>query len=100
MKLIMSSLLCGIICITGSLHAADQNTNRDSDHANNTQKAHEIIDKKCTTCHSKAKVDIALSASKNMLTIQQEMEKRGAKLTSNEREVLGIFWKQSKPITK
>ena len=100
MKLITSGILCGFFCVTGALHAADQNTNRDNDKANNTKKAHEIIEKKCTSCHSKNKIDIALSANKNMVKIQQEMEKRGAKLTSNESEVLGIFWKQSKPITK
>ncbi|WP_281379526.1 hypothetical protein [Geomonas limicola] len=37
-----------------------------------------------------------------MTKIQQEMEKKGAKLEPKEREVLGIFWKQTplKPAKK
>ncbi len=66
----------------------------------NSHKAHAIIDKKCTSCHSKEKIDIALSSGKNMNLIQKEMEKKGVTLNANEREVLGIFWKQSKPILK
>ncbi|MDD2852557.1 MAG: hypothetical protein PHY09_11775 [Desulfuromonadaceae bacterium] len=64
------------------------------------QKVHSIINKRCTVCHSEAKIDAALTAGKDMNVILKEMEKRGAKLNSNEREVLGIFWKESKPIAK
>ena len=59
------------------------------------KKAHEIIDKKCVTCHSSERIDAAMMSGKDLLKIQQEMEKKGAKLDSNEHEVLGIFWKQS-----
>jgi hypothetical protein len=57
-----------------------------------------IIDKKCTKCHSGAVIDAALKEKKDMLKIQKEMEKRGAKLNSKEQEVLGIFWKQQSPL--
>lgn len=63
-------------------------------------KAQGIIDKKCTSCHSKDKVEKALSSGQDMAKIQKQMEKRGVKLSASEQEVLGIFWKQSKPITK
>lgn len=65
-----------------------------------TKNAHAIIDKKCTACHSRDKIDAALSSGKDMASILKDMEKRGAKLSSNEREVLGIFWKQQKPLSK
>jgi len=57
--------------------------------------AKSIITKKCTACHTDKVIDAALTTNKDMTKIQQEMEKRGAKLNSNEREVLGIYWKQN-----
>src|SRR6185369_16158981 len=57
--------------------------------------AQEIIEKKCTACHSSDRIKAAQLSGKNMLQIQQVMEKKGAKLTNKEYEVLGIFWKQT-----
>lgn len=62
------------------------------------RQAQSIITSKCTTCHTKDKIDIALSAGKDMNRIQFEMEKRGAKLNTQERDVLGIYWKQANPL--
>ncbi|UFS71545.1 cytochrome C [Geomonas sp. RF6] len=53
-----------------------------------------VIEKKCTVCHSSSVINSALKSEKDMLAIQKSMEKKGAKLTTNEREVLGIYWKQ------
>lgn len=60
--------------------------------------AQSIISKKCIRCHSARKIDAALSSKKDMLKIQQEMEKKGAELNTNEREVLGIYWKRQHPL--
>lgn len=60
--------------------------------------AHVIIEKKCTRCHSGKRIDAALSARKDMPKIMQEMEKKGARLSAKDREVLGIFWKQQNPL--
>jgi uncharacterized membrane protein len=54
-----------------------------------------IIAQKCTRCHTEKRIDMALSASKDMPKIQQEMEKKGATLNAKEREVLGIYWQQN-----
>jgi uncharacterized membrane protein len=63
------------------------------------KKAHAIIQAKCTLCHTDKRIDAAISANKDMAGIVREMEKRGAKLNANEREVLGIYWKQN-PLKK
>jgi uncharacterized membrane protein len=63
------------------------------------QKAHLVIDKKCTACHTAKRIEEALAAGKDMLKIQHQMELKGVKLTSNEHQVLGIFWKQT-PLKK
>lgn len=62
--------------------------------------AHGIIESKCTKCHSGKIIDAAIFANKDMLKIQQEMEKKGATLNSNERDVLGIYWKEQNPLKK
>lgn len=62
--------------------------------------AHSVIEMKCTRCHSGKIIDAAIFANKDLLKIQQEMEKKGAKLNANEREVLGIYWKQQNPLKK
>jgi uncharacterized membrane protein len=64
------------------------------------QEAHGIIEKKCTRCHSSKVIDAAIFANKDMQKIQIEMEKKGAKLNSNERDVLGIYWKEQNPLKK
>jgi hypothetical protein len=35
-----------------------------------------------------------------MQKIQLEMEKKGASLNANERDVLGIYWKEQNPLKK
>lgn len=95
MKLTTSIQFSLIFCIACSAQATDQMSNLGIVKGDNNKRAGSIIDKKCISCHSKDKIVSALSAGKDMVAIQKEMDKRGAHLTSNEREVLGIFWKQS-----
>ena len=62
--------------------------------------AHSIIESKCTKCHSGKIIDAAIFANKDMVKIQQEMEKKGAALNASERDVLGIYWKEQNPLKK
>jgi uncharacterized membrane protein len=64
------------------------------------QAAHSVIEMKCTKCHSAKIIDAAIFSNKDMLKIQQEMEKKGATLNANERDVLGIYWKEQNPLKK
>lgn len=84
--------------------AADQGlstsgTNLGSVTGGEIRKAHVIIDKKCTACHSVKRIEEALAAGKDMLAIQHRMEQKGVTLNSNEKSVLGIFWQRS-PLKK
>jgi len=58
-------------------------------------KAHAVMQKKCITCHTEQVIKDAIAAGKDMRRIQAEMERRGASLSGNDREVLGIFWNKS-----
>lgn len=85
----------------GQLHAfqAPEGRNLGKVTGGDFKKAHTVIEKKCTLCHGQERIDAALKAGKDMGVIQREMEKKGARLNSNEREVLGIYWKQN-PLKK
>ena len=62
--------------------------------------AHGILEKQCTRCHGMNVIDAAVKTGKDMGRIQNEMEKKGARLSASEREVLGIYWKQQHPLKK
>jgi cytochrome c-type biogenesis protein CcmH/NrfF len=64
------------------------------------KQATEIIELRCTKCHTDAQIKAAVSAGKDMGGIVEQMEQRGAKLSGNEKEVLGIFWKEKAPTRK
>lgn len=63
------------------------------------QEAHLLIENKCTPCHSTGRIEEALSAGKEMQSIQHRMEQKGVSLKADEQMVLGIFWKQT-PLKK
>lgn len=79
-----------IMALTGVAHAAAPK--------NVDKKAHDIISKKCTSCHGEAQINAAFKAGKDMRAIQKDMQQRGAKLSASDQEVLGIFWKQKSPV--
>jgi hypothetical protein len=61
------------------------------------KKANAVIQKKCTACHGEERITAAFKAGKDMRAIQMDMQRRGAKLSGSEQEVLGIFWKKPRP---
>jgi uncharacterized membrane protein len=62
-------------------------------------KANNVIQKKCTACHSSKVIEQAIAQGKNMQKIQQRMEQKGAKLSANDKSVLGVFWQRT-PLKK
>ena len=59
------------------------------------KRARTVIATHCTRCHTSERIDAALKAGKDLGAIQKEMEQKGATLTTREREVLGIYWRQN-----
>ncbi len=100
MKLLLIILTCGLLNMATADAAIEQRTDLGNVTGGKYQKANHVIDTKCTICHSREKIDLALASGINMKKIQIRMEKKGAKLNSNERDVLGIFWQQAKPVSK
>jgi uncharacterized membrane protein len=103
MKTGYAAVLVGLVlCATSAMAAvAPQGvTNMGNVRGGDVHAAQGVIDEKCTRCHSRKVIDAAIFANKDMQKVQQEMEKKGAKLNANEREVLGIYWKQQNPLRK
>lgn len=85
------------LVLTLLLAAAAQAAGEDKDLE---KKATDIIELRCTKCHTNAQISAAVTAGKDMAAIVQQMEQRGAKLSGNEKEVLGIFWEKKKELAK
>jgi len=51
-----------------------------------------IIDTKCTVCHTRERVDIAIRNRRDLAEIERLMLKKGAILSSRDKKVLGTFW--------
>jgi hypothetical protein len=52
----------------------------------------EVIDARCTVCHTRERVDIAIKQRQELEKIEQRMLERGAVLTERDKRVLGTFW--------
>ncbi|NIQ93047.1 MAG: hypothetical protein GWN87_01660 [Desulfuromonadales bacterium] len=52
----------------------------------------EIIEKRCTICHTRERIETAIEEGRDMNEILGKMMKMGATLTDREQEVLGTFW--------
>jgi len=98
-----AAVLAGLmLCATPLMASVEPQgvTNMGNVRGGDVKAAHSVIEMKCTRCHSGKIIDAAIFANKDMQKIQQEMEKKGATLNANEREVLGIYWKQQNPLKK
>ncbi len=59
-----------------------------------------VIDEKCLVCHNRQRIEDAVRQRKDMERITRLMEKKGAVLTENERQVMNHFWRKKMFKTK
>lgn len=52
----------------------------------------QVIDTRCTVCHTRERVDIAIKKRQDLEKIEQRMLERGAVLSESDKQVLGTFW--------
>ena len=76
MKLYASSIIVALAAAT-SLQATEIGSKLGSVKGGDFGEPQAIISNKCTTCHTAQRIDAALAAKKDMVKIQQEMEKKG-----------------------
>jgi Tfp pilus assembly protein PilN len=58
------------------------------------QQGLKVIDEKCLVCHNRQRIEDAVQQRKDMERITRLMEKKGAALTENERQVMNHFWRK------
>ncbi len=51
-----------------------------------------VIETRCTVCHTRERVDIAIKKRQELEKIEQRMLERGAVISERDKEVLGTFW--------
>jgi len=51
-----------------------------------------VIERKCTVCHSRERIDKALSKRADVAGLLERMSNRGADLTAAEKEMLTAYW--------
>lgn len=52
----------------------------------------QVVDSKCTICHTRERVDLARSRGSDLKRIERQMIERGAILSEHDKSVLGTFW--------
>ncbi len=58
----------------------------------NIEEAQQIIDTRCTICHTRERIDAAIRDRRDMPAVQQRMVEQGAVLSERDKQVLGTFW--------
>ena len=59
---------------------------------NDPEEYREIIEKRCTLCHTPDRIEEAMRAGQDMNQILNKMMAMGATLSDQEQKVLGTFW--------
>ena len=88
-----NAVVIGLV-LSGATLAFGAGDNKDAE-----KKAQAVIAKRCTGCHGAERVNAAYKAGRDMKAIQQEMEKKGAKLTDKDKSTLDFYWNKS-PVLK
>jgi hypothetical protein len=51
-----------------------------------------VIETRCTVCHTRERVDVAIKKRQDLEKLAQRMRERGAVLSEGDKQVLGTFW--------
>jgi hypothetical protein len=84
--LLIAGLLLPIsaIAVTGAVHDVHRLPGNDEFQS--------TIEARCTICHTRERVDAAISAQMELDALLQRMIERGAILSEQDQKVLGTFW--------
>ncbi len=52
----------------------------------------QVIDTRCTICHTRERVDVAIKKRLDLEKLEKSMLERGAVLSEKDKQVLGTFW--------
>ena len=83
-----------LACLTGLplTAVADSGAVHDPHRLVTSEDFQETIEARCTICHTRERVDQALSGDEDLDALLQRMIERGAIVNEKDRNVLGTFW--------
>lgn len=84
-------LLAGLLLLPGSAGAVT-GADRDSHRLPDNDEFQGTIEARCTICHTRARVDVAIGQQAELEALLQRMIERGAILSESDQKVLGTFW--------
>ena len=61
-------------------------------HSTTLDDFNQVLASKCTICHSRERIEVAMREHRDLALIEAQMIKRGATLTEADKSVLGTFW--------
>ena len=56
----------------------------------------QILDTKCSQCHPRGRIEQAIERGENFDKVIEKMIRLGAKVSAQEQQVLGVFWRSEK----
>ena len=59
----------------------------------------QILDSKCSQCHPRARIEEAIARGENFDEVMKKMLRLGAKVSPQEQQVLGVFWRSDRQAT-
>jgi hypothetical protein len=89
---IRSLIVLGLLLLPTLPALAQQPENLGAHRFGGMEEFQKVIDTRCTVCHTRERVDIAIRKRKNLETIEKSMLSRGAVLSERDKRVLGTFW--------
>lgn len=87
-KLLLVALLGTVICSAGAVAA-------DGDFLEYQQ----ILNSKCSQCHPRGRIDQAIASGADFNTVIEKMIRAGARISDQEQQVLGVFWRSEKSVS-
>jgi mono/diheme cytochrome c family protein len=83
MQKVMIALLLGLFSVPVVSAAQESET---------VDEYRNIIENRCTSCHAAGRIEQAMAEGRDMTEILNKMQQMGAKLTTRDKNILGVFW--------
>lgn len=86
------ALSLGTLLLVASVSSAVPEAIHDSQQLTGGDDFQRTIEERCTVCHTRARVDVAISHEVELNALMQRMIERGAILNAGDKNILGTFW--------
>ncbi len=86
------ALILGGLSLVAPIQAAVPETIHDSHRLTSSDDFQRTIEARCTICHTRQRVDTAVTQQEELEALLQRMIERGAILNDGDKKMLGTFW--------